>query len=667
MPSTAAATTTTPTPTPKTRSTSRPGVTNKADNEWAKAELDVIKEQQQQEKIVNEEFKIWKKTVPLLYDLIHTFALPEVSTVVQWIPEYKKLNGNGNFTETTFLLASNCVNKADNCVQLGSVKLPSTIVEKGKEIPVPTEGSETADFKILNKWKQANEVYKLKVAPDGANALSFNSDGVIHRFDLLNKSVSDYKYHKQGGYALEWINNSRFLSGSKDSQIALWQLDKPSTPIQLFKSHYGAVNDISASDENIFGSVSDDSTTQFYDIRLSSSDNSSASMSSANPYIKIENKHIQNSIKFHPNIKTLYATGGKDNIVSLYDLRNNKEPIRKFYGHNDSIKQLEWDWTNPSILASTGYDNRVLFWNLENLAEEYLYPDSSTPTSTEAPRRRNTQIVKIDPCLKFVHGGHTDRVNDFAIHPKIKNLFATVGDDKLLEIWKPKSLPVEDVDEEEEEAEEEEEEQEEQEEQEEAEEEIKREETEGIEGTEAEEKEEEEKVGKEEEGKVGKEEEEDKEKKVEDIEKDEKEVTKQEDELKPSEEKRKDEEVKDGTEGKEEIKEDVEMKEEGEKPLETEKQEDADVEMKDVSEEPRNNDDNTMNEEPKESSSKDLKADTKVENNGSTISADEPSAAADDMELDEEKKGISIEKEGAAETKKDSSATPDVDTISGNN
>ncbi|WLF81403.1 hypothetical protein PVL30_005200 [Lodderomyces elongisporus] len=663
MPSTAAATTTTPTPTPKTRSTSRPGVTNKADNEWARAELDVIKEQQQQEKIVNEEFKIWKKTVPLLYDLIHTFALPEVSTVVQWIPEYKKSNGNGNFTETTFLLASNCVNKADNCVQLGSVKLPSTIVEKGKEIPVPTEGSETADFKILNKWKQANEVYKLKVAPDGANALSFNSDGVIHRFDLLNKSVSDYKYHKQGGYALEWIDNSRFLSGSKDSQIALWQLDKPSTPIQLFKSHYGAINDISASDENIFGSVSDDSTTQFYDIRLSSSDNSSASMSSANPYIKIENKHIQNSIKFHPNIKTLYATGGKDNIVSLYDLRNNKEPIRKFYGHNDSIKQLEWDWTNPSILASTGYDNRVLFWNLENLDEEYSYPDSSTPTSTEAPRRRNTQVVKIDPCLKFVHGGHTDRVNDFAIHPKIKNLFATVGDDKLLEIWKPKSLPVEDVDEEEEAEEEEEEEQEEQEE---AEEEIKREEAEGIEGSEAEEKEEEGKVGKENEGKE-EEEEEDKEKKVEDIEKDEKEVTKQEDESKPSEEKRKDEEVKDGTEGKEEIKEDVEMKEEGEKPSETEKQEDADVEMKDVSEEPRNNDDNTMNEEPKESSSKDLKADTKGENNGSTISADEPSAAADDMELDEEKKGISIEKEGAAETKKDSSATPDVDTISGNN
>ena len=56
-------------------------------------------------------------------------------------------------------------------------------------------------------------------------------------------------------------------------------------------------------------------------------------------------------------------------------------------------------------------------------------------------RTQRKQAVKTDPCLKYVHGGHTRRTNDFDIHPKVKNIFGSVGDDKLLEIWKPKSLP----------------------------------------------------------------------------------------------------------------------------------------------------------------------------------------------------------------------------------
>lgn len=391
-------------------------------NEWAKAEKEIAQDQQLQEKITNEEFKIWKKTVPLLYDFIHTFALDYPSTIVEWLPKYNKTSDD-DIVEVQFLLSSTAVNGLENSLELASITLPSTLVGKDS-ITVPSDGIDTSNFKKLTKWKQNSVANALKLSPDGSIALSFNGDGIIHGYNLSSDKVVDYKYHKQLGFALDWIDKDRFLSGGYDSQIALWQLDKPSTPIQLFKSHHGAVNDISTSDVNIFGSVSDDSTTQFHDLRTSIGD--------TNPVIKIEDRFTQNCIKFHPKINTLYATAGKDNVVSLYDLRNYKQPFRKLFGHNSSIRQLEWDNFNPLTLVSCGLDSRILFWNLDNLEEDYTYPD--TNANTETTKRKNQQASKPDPCLKYVHGGHVGRINDFALHPKIPNLFASVGEDRLLEI-----------------------------------------------------------------------------------------------------------------------------------------------------------------------------------------------------------------------------------------
>ncbi|PYD07781.1 hypothetical protein DND58_29365, partial [Pseudomonas syringae pv. pisi] len=78
-------------------------------------------------------------------------------------------------------------------------------------------------------------------------------------------------------------------------------------------------------------------------------------------------------------------------------------------------------------------DKRVLTWDLNNLGTEYTYPTSETDS------RRKTKFTE-DPCLKFVHGGHTNRINEVAVHPKIPDLFASVGDDTLLEVFKPKTI-----------------------------------------------------------------------------------------------------------------------------------------------------------------------------------------------------------------------------------
>lgn len=419
------------------------------------ASHEIMQEHQLKEKIVNEEFKIWKKTVPLLYDTIHSHAVESPPLSVQWLPGYS-VSENKNFITVKFLYGTNTSQHSQDYLNLGSLDLPSTLApDFGKfsstsdsiPIPISNNGLIQNTFKVLSSWKHPGEINRIKINDSIQKAITFDNKGKIHLYDCLSNSSEskiDFKYHKKEGYALEWINSSQFLSGANDSQIALWDINKPSTPIQLFKSHNGTVNDLSHNFNapSIFGSVSDDYTTQIHDIRSTDPE--------LNPAIKIESNHVQIAAAFHPDVSTLIATGGRDNIISLYDLRNTSEPVRKFYGHNESVIGIKWDsFAQPNTLVSWGLDNRVITWDLNQLDEPFTYPINEPQ---ENSRKKQKQIE--DPCLKFIHGGHTNRVNDVDIHSKIKNLLISVGDDNMIQIWKPKTLAVEEEEEEEEEQEE---------------------------------------------------------------------------------------------------------------------------------------------------------------------------------------------------------------------
>ena len=46
-----------------------------------------------EERIVNEEYKIWKKNTPFLYDLVMTHALEWPSLTAQWLPDVSRPEG----------------------------------------------------------------------------------------------------------------------------------------------------------------------------------------------------------------------------------------------------------------------------------------------------------------------------------------------------------------------------------------------------------------------------------------------------------------------------------------------------------------------------------------------------------------------------------------------
>lgn len=56
-----------------------------------------------------------------------------------------------------------------------------------------------------------------------------------------------------------------------------------------------------------------------------------------------------------------FATGGKDSMLKIYDIRVMKE-MESFRGHNCDVCSLAWHPQHESLLASGGYNGSIIYW-----------------------------------------------------------------------------------------------------------------------------------------------------------------------------------------------------------------------------------------------------------------------------------------------------------------
>jgi histone-binding protein RBBP4 len=75
------------------------------------------------DKMLNEEYKIWKKNTPFLYDLIMTHALEWPSLTVQWLPDSQK-QLDRDVSSHKLLLGTHTSNEEPNYLMVAEVLLP---------------------------------------------------------------------------------------------------------------------------------------------------------------------------------------------------------------------------------------------------------------------------------------------------------------------------------------------------------------------------------------------------------------------------------------------------------------------------------------------------------------------------------------------------------------
>ncbi|KAF5639719.1 histone acetyltransferase type B subunit 2 [Fusarium tjaetaba] len=391
----------------------------------------------QGERMINEEYKTWKKNSPFLT------ALTWPTLTVQWFPDVKEPEGK-NYSVHRLLLGTHTSDESPNFLQIANVQIPKAVAPNPKdyddergEIGGYGKPGDVAAIKceIVQKIEHPGEVNKARYQPQNPDIIAtLCVDGKILIFDRTKHPLQPTSLgkvnaqielvgHKAEGFGLNWNPHEEgcLASGSEDTTMCLWDLktlkgdSRILNPSRKYTHHTQIVNDVQYHpiSKNFIGSVSDDQTLQIVDVRHSET---------AKAAVVAKRGHLDaiNALAFNPNSEVLVATASADKTIGIWDLRNVKEKVHTLEGHNDAVTSLAWHPTEAGILGSASYDRRIIFWDLSRVGEEVLPDDQD-----DGP-----------PELLFMHGGHTNHLADFSWNLNEPWLVASAAEDNLLQIWK---------------------------------------------------------------------------------------------------------------------------------------------------------------------------------------------------------------------------------------
>ena len=397
-----------------------------------------------EERLINEEYKIWKKNTPFLYDLVMTHALEWPSLTVQWLPERFTPPGR-DYTRQKMILGTHTSGGEQNYLMIAEVKLPNedTVVDASAYGATGEYGGHGAEggvgkVQVTQSLLMDGEVNRARHMPQNPFVIAAKSTTAdVLLFDYSKHDSVPPKDgamaanlrltgHKMEGYGLSWspLKTGHLLSGSEDAQICLWDVgsavpegSKSGTLRcrETYTGHTGTVEDVvwHPVHASLFGSCGDDSTICLWDMRNGDR---------AKP-VQINNEAHEgeiNAMAFHPTQEYLFASGGTDKVVSLWDTRKMETRLASFEAHTAEVYQVNWVPGQPTMLSSCSQDRRLMVWDLSRIGEEQDPEDAK-----DGP-----------PELLFIHGGHTAKVIDFDWNPGEDWLCASVAEDNVLQVWK---------------------------------------------------------------------------------------------------------------------------------------------------------------------------------------------------------------------------------------
>uniref|UniRef100_A0A667WA29 Retinoblastoma binding protein 4, like n=1 Tax=Myripristis murdjan TaxID=586833 RepID=A0A667WA29_9TELE len=359
--------------------------------------------------VINEEYKIWKKNTPFLYDLVMTHALEWPSLTVQWLPDA--------YQPRCYFTRRRGTSQNDKW-------LPANMAEFGGF------GSVSGKIEIEIKINHEGEVNRARYMPQNpciiatktptSDVLVFDYTKHPSKPDPSGECSPDLRLrgHQKEGYGLSWNPNlsGNLLSASDDHTICLWDIGagpkegKIVDAKTIFTGHTAVVEDVSwhLLHESLFGSVADDQKLMIWDTRSNNTSKPSHSVDAHTAEV--------NCLSFNPYSEFILATGSADKTVALWDLRNLKLKLHSFESHKDEIFQVQWSPHNETILASSGTDRRLNVWDLSRAVDA-------------------SRGVVCLLCPQFIHGGHTAKISDFSWNPNEPWVICSVSEDNIMQVW----------------------------------------------------------------------------------------------------------------------------------------------------------------------------------------------------------------------------------------
>ncbi|WUR03098.1 histone-binding protein RBBP7 [Vairimorpha necatrix] len=366
-----------------------------------------------------EEYNIWRKNVPYLYDLMFSHALQWPSLSIQYFPESKR-DEKKEKTSQRLLITTNSEMTEQEYIHIASVEFP----DKYDEVLSDDCGGDLS-FKFDQSIPVSAPANIVRYNPLAFHLLAARFDkSEVHIYDYTKHLASSttaepdiiLKGHNEGGFGLCWNPNivNELSTAGDDKMICVFDVPESSNEATCkikLKKHTKTINEISYNyyNDSILCSVSDDKSIIIWDTKTK------------NPCSIVKEAHDSDIYSIHcsPLNSFFLCTGSEDNSVKIWDMRNLNRPVQKLLSHSKGVGKVQWSPHSESVLASASKDRRVCLWDL-SLSGNIL----SKEDAKDGP-----------PELIFLHGGHTYNVFDISWNPAEPFEIASVSEDNILQIW----------------------------------------------------------------------------------------------------------------------------------------------------------------------------------------------------------------------------------------
>ncbi|KAI5956703.1 slp1 [Candida jiufengensis] len=233
----------------------------------------------------------------------------------------------------------------------GKNSLPPSIASaRAKKIP-------SAPERVLDAPGIVDDFYLNLLAWSSYNLLAIGLEDAVYVWNASTGSVGLLCElpEKKLVTSVKWSEDGSYVSiGKDDGLIEIWDIEK-NIKLRTLNCDNHLTRIASQSwNQHILTSGSRVGNLYHSDVRVSS-----------HIISKLENSHSSEICGIEYNNQKQFVTGGNDNVVNIWDIRNNQQPIFVKNNHKAAVKALSWCPYQSSLLATGGgsTDKTINFWN----------------------------------------------------------------------------------------------------------------------------------------------------------------------------------------------------------------------------------------------------------------------------------------------------------------
>lgn len=372
-----------------------------------------------EERLIHQEYKIWKKNTPFLYDFVMTHGLEWPSLTCQWLPTRKELNGgqkvgavggtSTSVAEQHELLVGTHTTGEQNYLMVATVNLPreDAVIDNRTDAAKDDGGAnpskkQKTDEDGGEKRPQQPSPKSTIDAPNPATNYNeekgelggYSSVDRVGRIDVKMKIPHDGEVNRA-----RHMPQNHFVVATRgpSADVYVWDLSKhpsfpekpaaiagqgPSSPPAVApnpnvvcKGHTGEGYGVAwcpVPGEGNAGRLvtcAEDKTVRLWNVASALKEGKSGTV--VRPEATLEyHTDVVEDVDWHRRDANMIGSCGDDQLICLWDVREGKrdKPIHVIRGaHNGDVNSLEFHPTNEFLLASGGSDKVVKLWDMRNL------------------------------------------------------------------------------------------------------------------------------------------------------------------------------------------------------------------------------------------------------------------------------------------------------------